>query len=111
MLSPEEVPIVQQNLIMREEADLSGLESDDQNAKATFRSFPDHIQNYIRKYRKYGITDPSQPIIYYEKVPTVWVSKRKAAMCSIEGGILGGTLVLYTLFLLYTTIPEKRAKR
>lgn len=113
MLSEEEIPIVQQYLIMREEADLSGLESDDQNAKATFRSFPDHVQNYIRKYRKYGITDPSQPIIYYEKVPTVWVSKRKAAMRGIEGGILGGTLVLYILFLLYacTTIPEKNDQK
>lgn len=113
MLSEEEIPIVQQYLIMREEADLSGLESDDQNAKATFRSFPDHVQNYIRKYRKYGITDPSQPIIYYEKVPAVWVSKRKAAMRGIEGGILGGTLVLYILFLLYacTTIPEKNDQK
>lgn len=113
MLSEEELPIVQQYLIMREEADLSGLESDDQNAKATFRSFPEHVQNYIRKYRKYGITDPSQPIIYHEKVPTVWVSKRKAAIRGIEGGILGGTLVLYILFLLYacTTIPEKNDQK
>ena len=109
----EELPAVQQYLLEKEEADLSDLDDAKQKAKATYNSLSDFAKKFLKLYQEYGLTDPSQPIIYYEKVPTVWVSKRKAARHGIDGGILGGMLVLYILFLHYscTTIPEKNDQK
>ena len=100
-LSSEELPIVQKYLSEKQAADLTGLDSLQQQADNTYNTLTDNAKKYLKKYHKYELTDPSQPIVYREKVPTVWVSKRKAARLGIEGGILGGTFILYLLFLCY----------
>ncbi len=108
-LSPEELPVVEQYLIDKKAAYLTGLDITKAKAKATYDTLTDNARQYLKKYRKYELTDPSQPIVYREKVPTVWVSKRKAALLGIEGGILVGTLVLYILFILFAFSDKKHS--
>ncbi len=112
-LSADELPAVEQYLQAKETADTTGQDTDTANAQALYDTLSDNARNYIKKYMKYEMTDPSQPVVYREKVPSVWVSKRKAALIGIKGGILGGALALYILFLLYACkrIPEDKDQK
>lgn len=112
-LSADELPAVEQYLQAKETADTTGQDTDTANAQALYDTLSDNARNYIKKYMKYEMTDPSQPVVYREKVPSVWVSKRKAALIGIKGGILGGALAFYILFLLYVCkkIPEKKDQK